>query len=63
MYHKFRQHPDLRNLLMNTGVAELIYAEVNDIFWGEGPDGQGANELGKALMRVRDRLTGARQGM
>lgn len=27
-----------------------------DSFWGVGADGQGKNELGKALMRLRDRL-------
>jgi ribA/ribD-fused uncharacterized protein len=56
LYQKFRQHSDLRSLLLNTGNSELIYAEVTDPFWGEGPSGQGANELGRALMRVRDRL-------
>jgi predicted NAD-dependent protein-ADP-ribosyltransferase YbiA (DUF1768 family) len=56
LYLKFKQHPDLRSLLMGTGVADLIYAEANDTFWGEGALGQGANELGKALMRVRVRL-------
>ena len=56
LHQKFRQHSDLRNLLLNTGNAELIYAEVTDPFWGEGPAGQGENQLGKALMRVRERL-------
>ncbi|KAA1479174.1 DUF1768-domain-containing protein, partial [Dentipellis sp. KUC8613] len=56
LHHKFRQHGDLRSLLLNTGNAELIYAEPNDTFWGEGLGGSGANELGKALMRVRERL-------
>ncbi|OCH94480.1 DUF1768-domain-containing protein [Obba rivulosa] len=56
LYHKFKQHPNLQGMLLNTGVADLIYAEANDPFWGDGPLGQGANELGKALMRVRDRL-------
>lgn len=50
------QHPDLMARLLKTGIAELIYAEANDSFWGEGPAGQGANELGQALMRVRERL-------
>jgi len=56
LYLKFKQHPDLRTHLMNTGTALVAYAEPNDSFWGEGPAGQGANELGKAMVRVRDRL-------
>ncbi|KAH8118817.1 DUF1768-domain-containing protein [Phellopilus nigrolimitatus] len=56
LYRKFMQHPDLRDLLLNTGVADLVYAEAADSFWGEGPLGQGANELGRALVRVRERL-------
>jgi predicted NAD-dependent protein-ADP-ribosyltransferase YbiA (DUF1768 family) len=56
LYLKFKQHQDLRNLLMNTGVAQIIYTGANDGYWGEGLLGQGANELGKALVRVRERL-------
>ena len=29
-----------------------------DSFWGTGEDGKGRNELGKALMRLRDKLRG-----
>lgn len=56
LYLKFRQHPDLRSLLMNTGLADIIYSEEGDNYWGEGPLGQGANELGKAIVRARERL-------
>ena len=52
---KFKQHPDLRWLLTGTDRAMLIYADPSDPFWGEG-NGTGANEFGKALMRVRERL-------
>ncbi|EGO28034.1 hypothetical protein SERLADRAFT_347359 [Serpula lacrymans var. lacrymans S7.9] len=55
LYHKFKQHPDLRSLLLNTGIADLVYADAHT-YWGEGPLGDGANELGKALVRVRDKL-------
>ena len=55
MYLKFKQHPTLRHLLFNTGFADIVYADSND-YWGEGPSGEGENELGKALIRVRDRL-------
>jgi len=56
LYLKFKQHPDLRSQLMNTGTTDIIYSEANDPYWGEGPLGQGANELGKAIVRARDRL-------
>lgn len=56
LYMKFKQHPDLRSQLMNTGTADIIYSETEDAYWGEGPFGQGANELGKSIMRVRERL-------
>ncbi|KAJ7480096.1 hypothetical protein B0H11DRAFT_1267163 [Mycena galericulata] len=54
--NKFRQHPDLRAMLLGTGDAPLIYAE-GDPFWGEGPPGQGGqNHLGLILARVRAEL-------
>lgn len=56
LYLKFRQHGHLRSMLLETGNAPLVYAEPNDHFWGEGHMGQGQNQLGQALMRVRDRL-------
>ena len=56
LYKKFTQHQPLMARLLKTGIAELVYAEASDAFWGEGPAGQGANELGHALMRVRQRL-------
>ena len=55
--HKFRQHPDLRDkLVTETGERPLVYADPLDVFWGVGPQGDGQNQLGKVLMRVRDRL-------
>lgn len=55
LYLKLKQHPSIRTLLLRTGLVDVIYADDND-YWGEGPSGEGANELGKALMRVRERL-------
>ncbi|KAI0301545.1 hypothetical protein B0F90DRAFT_1628377 [Multifurca ochricompacta] len=55
LYLKFRQHRELRALLLNTYPAELVYAESGDHFWGDGA-GNGRNELGNSLMRVRGRL-------
>ena len=55
LHLKFRQHGDLRTLLLGTYPAELIYVESGDVFWGDGA-GAGLNELGKSLMRVRERI-------
>ncbi len=55
LFLKFRQHSDLRALLLATYPAELIYVESGDVFWGDGA-GAGLNELGKSLMRVRERF-------
>jgi ribA/ribD-fused uncharacterized protein len=54
---KFRQHADLREkLVMETGERPLVYSDPLDSFWGVGPQGDGQNQLGRVLMRVRDRL-------
>ena len=55
LYLKFWQHDDVRTLLLNTYPADLVYVESGDLFWGDGA-GVGLNELGKSLVRVRDRL-------
>jgi predicted NAD-dependent protein-ADP-ribosyltransferase YbiA (DUF1768 family) len=54
---KFRQHDDLRALLLSTHPQELVYVESGDLFWGdEAVYLSGMNEFGKSLMRVRERL-------
>jgi predicted NAD-dependent protein-ADP-ribosyltransferase YbiA (DUF1768 family) len=55
LYLKFSQHADLRALLLSTNPAELVYVEPTDPFWGDGA-GIGMNQLGRSLMRVRERL-------
>jgi predicted NAD-dependent protein-ADP-ribosyltransferase YbiA (DUF1768 family) len=55
LYLKFRQHGDLRTLLLATYPSKLVYVESGDPFWGDGA-GQGMNELGKSLTRVRERM-------
>ena len=50
---KFRQHDELRALLVSTGDAVLIEHTDNDAYWGDGGDGSGDNHLGRILMSVR----------
>ncbi|KAG9030064.1 hypothetical protein FRB95_004598 [Tulasnella sp. JGI-2019a] len=52
---KFMQHADVREELLFTGNAHLFHITSNP-FWGIGPNGEGRNELGLALMRLRTDL-------
>lgn len=56
LYLKFTQHEDLREELISTHPAQLIWGAKRDALFGIGHDGKGRNELGKLLMSVRDRL-------
>ncbi|KAG6872693.1 hypothetical protein C0995_007575 [Termitomyces sp. Mi166 len=56
LLHKFRQHRNLKDMLLATGDAELIENSPLDSFWGNGADKLGRNELGKALMRLRGKF-------
>lgn len=64
---KFRQNPDLRRLLLATGIQPLIEGNTwHDNIWGQCTcprckDIQGANWLGQALMLVRTELQSERQ--
>ncbi len=53
---KFRQHPELREILLGTGQRLLIEHTGNDSYWGDGGDGRGKNRLGRILMEVREKL-------
>ena len=64
-WHKFRQNEDLREVLLGSGDREIVEASPDDKIWGigfksdeaEGKETEwGNNGLGKALMRVRERL-------
>lgn len=50
---KFRQHDELRLLLLSTGDEELIEETDTDSFWGCGSDRKGRNMLGRLLMQLR----------
>lgn len=55
---KFTQDEALKRLLINTGDKILVEdAGVKDADWGAGANYNGGNNLGKALMAIRDELT------
>ncbi len=55
---KFTQNPHLAKYLVETGDAELIEGNRwRDVFWGVHlPTGEGENNLGKILMKIRTEL-------
>ena len=53
---KFLQHPELKDILISTGTANLVEHTDNDAYWGDGGDGSGKNRLGMILMEVRSQL-------
>lgn len=55
---KFESYLELEKLLLSTGEEELIEANPDDNFWGEGKDGLGKNIMGQILMEVRAYLRG-----
>jgi ribA/ribD-fused uncharacterized protein len=67
LLEKFRQNPDLKTLLLETGNDTIVEASPQDALWGIGlaadhPDAanparwRGQNWLGEVLMRVRETL-------
>ena len=53
---KFTQHSNLKEALLETGDANLVNDSPNDAFWGATSDRRGRNELGKALISVRETI-------
>lgn len=53
---KLNQHPKLKQKLIDTGDAQLIESSNKDDFWGQLPNGNGRNELGKLWMLLRQEL-------
>nr|WP_323840665.1 NADAR family protein [Photorhabdus sp. CRI-LC] len=53
---KFKQHKEIREILLSTGNARLIEHTKNDFYWADGGDGSGKNMLGIILMEVREQL-------
>ena len=56
VHQKFASHPDLRQLLLETGDEDLIEDAPRDYYWGRGARGTGKNRLGVILMDVRSAL-------
>jgi GTP cyclohydrolase II len=50
---KFSQHPELRELLTQTGQRRIVEFTSSDMYWGESKDGVGKNRLGQLLMEIR----------
>lgn len=53
---KFKQNPELQELLLSTGDAYIIEHTKNDSYWADGGDGKGKNMLGIILMETREKL-------
>ncbi len=54
---KIAQHPDIVDVLKESGDAELQKVITTDSYWGTGPDGSGENQMGKLWMKLRVELT------
>ena len=53
---KFRQNPEIRSQLIETGNQEICEMTVKENYWGVGPNHDGKNYMGKILMKVRNQL-------
>lgn len=53
---KLEQHPDIADILRESGMATLEKNIESDAYLGTGPDGQGENQMGKIWMKLRAEL-------
>lgn len=53
---KFLTHKEIQAVLLSTGDDLIVENSPTDYYWGCGWDGTGANELGRILMRVRQKI-------
>ena len=51
--NRFKQHPALANMLLNTNDRHILYINNEDLHWGVGDKGSGQNKFGELLMRIR----------
>lgn len=56
VYAKFSQNNELKDILLKTGLEDIIENTSNDYYWGCGTNGSGSNMLGIILMEIRDKL-------
>jgi len=60
MRAKATQHADIRAALLGSGdaiiVKHIVTYPPGDGFWDDGPDGTGANHIGRMWMEIRDEL-------
>lgn len=50
---KMTQHPDIIDILKESGDRELQKVIATDSYWGTGMDGLGENQMGKLWMKLR----------
>ncbi|MDX2139557.1 MAG: NADAR family protein [Chloroflexota bacterium] len=53
---KFRTHPNIRAILLQSGDEDIVENAPGDYYWGCGKTGTGKNMLGKILMETRAKL-------
>jgi len=53
---KVKQHEEVKKVLLSTNKEEIVEDNPNDDFWGNGKDGNGQNQTGKILMKIRSEL-------
>jgi hypothetical protein len=53
---KLSQHPDMIEILKESGDRELLKVYATDYFWGTGADGSGENMMGKIWMKLRKEI-------
>ena len=51
---KFKQHEDVFQNIIGTGLRPIIEHTKDDEFWGDGKDGKGHNILGKIITNLRN---------
>lgn len=54
---KMEQHPDIVDILKESGEQDLLKVYDTDYYWGTGKDGSGENKMGKLWMKLRSELT------
>lgn len=56
MRAKLRQHEDVKDALISTGLDVIEKNHPDDAFWGTGADGTGQNVMGKIWMELREEI-------